>query len=309
MLLSVIICTHNPRADYLRRVLDALKAQTLPKEQWELLLIDNASRECLADAWDLSWHPSARHSREGELGLTPARLRGIKESAGELLVVVDDDNVLSFDYLEKAVSISRSFPQLAAFGGSGTSEYDEPPPRWFYRYAHMLTREIVADRWSNNPDDGTSTPVGAGMVVTRQLGLHYLAQSQANPLRKALDRRGTALSGGGDIDLALMSCDIGFGKGVFRDPTLTHLIPSRRLKLEYLLRLHRSQTASIMLRNYLRGDTPEQLTSKYIPRRARRILNRLRDVQSDPIERKMRHAWDRGVRDGIKLVFKLNQTL
>ena len=42
--ISAIICTHNPRPDYLRRVLDALKAQTLPKEQWELLLIDNASK-------------------------------------------------------------------------------------------------------------------------------------------------------------------------------------------------------------------------------------------------------------------------
>jgi len=36
---SVIICTHNPRPDYLQRVLDALKAQTLPKENWELLLM------------------------------------------------------------------------------------------------------------------------------------------------------------------------------------------------------------------------------------------------------------------------------
>jgi glycosyltransferase involved in cell wall biosynthesis len=39
---SVVICTHNSRRGYLVRVLDALKAQTLPREQWELLLIDNA---------------------------------------------------------------------------------------------------------------------------------------------------------------------------------------------------------------------------------------------------------------------------
>lgn len=55
--LSVIICTHNSRTNYMRRVLDALDAQTLPKEQWELLLIDNASREKSANIWDLSWHP------------------------------------------------------------------------------------------------------------------------------------------------------------------------------------------------------------------------------------------------------------
>jgi glycosyltransferase involved in cell wall biosynthesis len=307
MCVSVIICTHNPRSDYLRRVLDALKASTLPMERWELLLIDNASSECLADAWDLSWHPYARHIREDELGLTAARLRGITESAGQLLVFVDDDNVLSYDYLETAITISRSFPQIAAFGGSSVAEYEEQPPAWFFRYPNMPTREIVSDRWSNNPDDSSSTPIGAGMIVTRPLGFHYVAQSRANPLRKALDRCGTSLSAGGDIDLALMSCDIGFGKGVFKDLTLTHLIPASRLKLEYLLRLNRSMAASIMLRNHLRGDTPEQLRSKYIPRLSRRILNRLRVVQSDPIERKLRQAWDRGVRDGIKHVSQLHQ--
>ena len=40
------------------------------------------------------------------LGLTPARLRGIRESRGELLVFVDDDNVLERDYLEVALALA-----------------------------------------------------------------------------------------------------------------------------------------------------------------------------------------------------------
>ena len=48
MNLSVVICTHNQRKDYLQRTLEALKAQTLPPAQWELLLIDNASDEKLS---------------------------------------------------------------------------------------------------------------------------------------------------------------------------------------------------------------------------------------------------------------------
>src|ERR1700722_2249773 len=97
---SVIICSHNPRENYLRRVLDALRAQTLPAQEWELLLVDNASTEPLAGRFDLSWHPNARHVREEKTGLTPARLRGIAEANGELLVFVDDDNVLRSDYLQ-----------------------------------------------------------------------------------------------------------------------------------------------------------------------------------------------------------------
>ena len=60
MKLSVIICTFNPRRDYLTRVLIALKRQSLPMVQWDLVLIDNASNIPLDDTYDLSWHISAR---------------------------------------------------------------------------------------------------------------------------------------------------------------------------------------------------------------------------------------------------------
>src|SRR6202034_2788555 len=95
---SVIICSLNPRPEYLRRVLESLRAQTLPPDRWELVLVDNASREPLAGRWDLSWHPHGRHAREEELGLTPARLKGIAECRGEIVVFADDDNILAADF-------------------------------------------------------------------------------------------------------------------------------------------------------------------------------------------------------------------
>ena len=58
---SVVICTHNPRQNYLERTLDSLRAQTLPSHKWELILVDNASREPVADKCDLTWHPRGRH--------------------------------------------------------------------------------------------------------------------------------------------------------------------------------------------------------------------------------------------------------
>src|SRR6516164_4811858 len=102
---SVILCTHNPRPDYLDRVLASLRGQTLPAEQWEFLLVDNASNQLLAEIWDISWHSRRRHIREDELGLTAGRLRGIQESSGKLLVFVDDDNLLAPNFLEQAKAI------------------------------------------------------------------------------------------------------------------------------------------------------------------------------------------------------------
>src|SRR5471030_1526734 len=139
MELSVIICTHNPRPDYLTQTLDALKAQTLPKEQWELLLIDNASKEPLANSWDLSWHPHARHIREDELGLTPARMRGIQEAAAEVLVFVDDDNLLATGYLENALKLTISHPWVAAFGGNMIGEFETKPESCIEGVLHELS--------------------------------------------------------------------------------------------------------------------------------------------------------------------------
>ena len=96
--------------------MNALKAQTLPRPQWELLLVDNKSEKNWRTNGILSWHPNSRHVREDEIGLTAARLRAIREATGELLVFIDDDNILAPDFLEKALAIASRCPYLGAFG-------------------------------------------------------------------------------------------------------------------------------------------------------------------------------------------------
>jgi glycosyltransferase involved in cell wall biosynthesis len=234
--ISVIICTHNPRPDYLMRVLEALKSQTLPKDQWELLLVDNASKERLAEKWDLGWHPGARHIRETEAGLTPARLRGINESQGELLVFVDDDNILSSDYLELALEIGIERLYLGAWGGQCIPEFEIVPPDWFVPFYGFLTiSEFKTDRWSNYPL-GTehSLPCGAGMCIRKMVADSYVVNTNRNKVLRGLDRSGKLLLGGGDFDLAATAIDLNLGTGLFSSLKLVHIIPKARLQLEYL---------------------------------------------------------------------------
>ena len=91
--LSLIICSHNPREDYLNRTINSLQEQSIELNSWELLLIDNKSTDHLQDLFDLSWHPSSRTIREENIGLTNARIRGINESNSDLIIFIDDDNV------------------------------------------------------------------------------------------------------------------------------------------------------------------------------------------------------------------------
>jgi glycosyltransferase involved in cell wall biosynthesis len=256
--ISVIICTHNPRQDYLERTLAALKEQSLAKTQWELLLIDNASKEKLQEKWELSWHPQARHIREEQLGLTHARLRGIAEAMAELIVFVDDDNVLAPNYLADAAVIGQQFPFLGAWGGSAEAVYDIPPPPWIGKYAYLMAvREVTRDQWSNLVETDVTLPWGAGMCVRKVVAVTYANKVKGSPARSGLGRVGQSLGCSEDVDLASTALDMGMGTGLFSRLILKHLIPSGRLSEQYLIRLMKGNQYSNIVLNWCRGRPPQ----------------------------------------------------
>jgi len=258
---SVIICTHNPRPDALRRVLDSLAAQTLSRERWELLLVDNASDDPLELRWQLAWHPNARHIREDQLGLTPARLRGIRESRGDVLIYVDDDNVLAADYLETAQSLFSKHPQLGVIGaGILEPEFARQPPPELVPYLRILSlRRISSALWSNNPDDQAAVPWGAGLCVKRDVADAYvqlLGRLNRLNVYQLLDRRGRHLFGNGDVAFSWASVTSALGFGVFPQLRVTHLISADRVTQEYFLRLAQDSGFSGGVLDYLRTGLP-----------------------------------------------------
>lgn len=257
--ISVVICTHNPRPDYLRRTLDALKTQTLPQEQWELLLVDNASEKALTGVWDLSWHPRARHIRENELGLTPARLRGIHESKGDLLVFVDDDNVLAGDYLSTAAELFSRRSDLGVASGRLLPEYETPPPDWFQPYESWIAvRRLDRSLWSNFFDP-RSEPCGAGMCLRRPIAQSYAQKVLCNARQQILDRKGGSLLSGGDVAITKAAIGMGYSMGQFIDLNATHLIPSRRVSEKYLFSLYCNLQASGQLISWVESVDHEPL--------------------------------------------------
>ncbi len=281
------------------RVTGALKNQTLEKQFWEYLLIDNASAEPLARRIDLSWQPNARHIREEKLGLTPARLRGIQESAGELLVFVDDDNVLDADYLEQVLHLAGSWPMLGAFSGQVRPEFEEEPAEWTRQYwSRLAIREFNQDKWSNIPGLEDTMPNGAGLCVRHRVAAEYLSYHLNGKRMFVLDRAGTSLLSAGDTDLAATACDIGLGNGLFTSLKLTHLVPHERTEEEYLLRLAEAQTFSgIVLHSFRSRDaTPKRMAWKTI------AADQLRILFMDRQKRRFFRATRRGQRKGLKFL-------
>ena len=300
--LSVIICTHNPSFKYFDRVLTALKSQTLPMTEWELLIIDNASNQPLCEILDLNWHLNARHIHEDKLGLTHARIRGIQEAKSEIIVFVDDDNVLDSDYLEIALQIGKEWPVLGAWGGQAIAEFQEQPPDWTKPlWGKLAIREFDRDKWSNLIHQDDTVPYGAGLCIRKVVADKYAELVHSDPNRSQLDRTGkaensvTALMACGDIDMALTSCDLGFGTGLFKSLRLTHLIPPQRLQEDYLLKLIEGLTYSVVILESFRGKTPPKYSwlAKYLDYFRYWLL-------LDPRERRFKDAHFRGLNFAIK---------
>ena len=251
MKLSVIICTHNPRGDYLQRVLNALRNQTLDKEHWELVIIDNGSHENLAEKWELGWHPQVRHFRENRLGIAHARLCGIAVSNGEVIVFVDDDNVLASNYLAVTADLAVQWPMIGAWSGNVVPEFEvSPGPEVQSLLKYLCVRKVDRDQWGSHCAE---SPWGAGMGVRREVAQAYWREMQNQPVRTDLGRLGTGLLGGEDEDIAGQSRSLGLGTALFRDLSLTHLFPERRLTEKYLLQLIEGIETSYVLENALRG--------------------------------------------------------
>jgi glycosyltransferase involved in cell wall biosynthesis len=237
--ISVILCTHNPRENYLRRTLEALRAQTLVIKQWELLILDNASNPAIETLIDITWHQNARILVESELGKNAALSRGILHSAGALVIIVDDDNVLDPDYLTNALQIYKDYPFLGAFGGSIEAESEVDPPLSILPYREGLAiRRIEGDHWSNAREWSEATPFGAGMCVRREVAELYLDRVRKDRIRFALGPKGTSLGRGEDTDMAWTSFSLNKGTGCFARLRLTHLISKDRLTESYVERLY-----------------------------------------------------------------------
>ena len=193
--------------------------------------------------------------REERLGLTPARLRGIRESSGELLVFVDDDNVLDPDYLETALRIAGERPYLGSWSGQCRGKFDEEPPEWTRRYwGNLAIREFDEDRWSNLPRLSDTMPCGAGLCVRSGVATCYLHLNESGKRGFQFDRTGDSLVSGGDNDLAACACELGLGVGLFSALKLQHLMPPGRLTLDYLVRLVEGIHFSTVLLDGMRGS-------------------------------------------------------
>jgi glycosyltransferase involved in cell wall biosynthesis len=240
---SVLISTHNPDMGRLHRTLNGLFEQTLSTADWELVVVDNGSTPPLdVVALDLARHPRARLIREERLGLIFGRIAGIENSTGELIVFCDDDNLLTCDFLVRAMKIFAADPCLGNASGKTLPEFEATPPAWIAEFEGCLAlrdfgnERQVADRWAQAYPDFAFG--GGGAVFRREALLSCLTAFRNGAKVSIYGRTGEDLTSGEDNHFILAVLKAGFSVGYFPELVMTHLIPAQRLDKKHLARLN-----------------------------------------------------------------------
>ncbi|MDB5340381.1 MAG: glycosyltransferase family 2 protein, partial [Planctomycetaceae bacterium] len=183
--ISVILPTRNPNRERLAEVMRGLSQQTLARTLWDVCIVDNGSTPPLEiQMMDLGF--DVQVIAEMRPGLLWARLAGIKQTAGDLMVFIDDDTIPDRNFLSESVAFMDTYPALGTAGGRIGPRYLVTPPPWIDSIEWLLAiRDNGSEPLFWGQSDGTAlpswTPIGAGLLVRRAaIDAEYLTHVRDN---------------------------------------------------------------------------------------------------------------------------------
>lgn len=237
--ISVCICTYNG-ADRIALVIEALGRQTDGSGAWEVVVVDNASRdgtgEVVQAAFAAHLPKRSRLVREERQGLMHARRRAMQEARGGTIVFLDDDNIPLPDYIASLQKILADHPHIGVLGGRVVAEWIGTPTELGRAVAGFAL--ALCDR-GDEPfayHEVTGGPAGAGMVVSRDL-LRTIFE-EADLAARVKGRDDSGFGGGEDTAIVIRAHQLGYE--VRYEPALVirHRIPAARTEFPYLLKLY-----------------------------------------------------------------------
>ncbi len=233
-MLSVILCTYN-RDKYIYNVLKSLADNTLQKDRYEIVLVennctDNTRGECdrfVRDFPNVVFH----YVVETNQGLSHARNRGIKESKGEILVYVDDDALVNKEYLQTYAEFFENHPDIDAAGGPIIPRYETKEPVWMSHFTRALITgcKFLGKKAKEFPKNDYP---GGGNAAYRVSVFEKVGLFNVN-----LGRKGDSLVGAEEKDIFDKMTTQGMRFYYLPDAILYHLIPEKKLSKDYFDRL------------------------------------------------------------------------
>ena len=196
--LSLLIATYN-RSSWLVRTLQSVIEQDAPLDEWECVVVNNNSTDDTAERFAefAAQHPEVNMRMVTELnqGLSYARNRGIRESSGEYIAIIDDDERIAPGFISAYISLFDSTPDAVAAGGPIIAEYPHGRPVWmsYFTERAIANQMHLGNKVKEYPEG--YIPGGGNMALRRSAIRRY------GVFDISLGRVGNSLVGGEESDL------------------------------------------------------------------------------------------------------------
>ena len=244
-MISVVICTYN-RVSLLERTLTSFFAQTcLDDVEHELIVVDNNSTDdtrYVVESFQAGH--ALRYVFEPRQGLCAARNRGVAESHGEYVALLDDDVLLGREWL---IRLYECLDATGAdvVGGRCYLVEEGPLPDWYGPAFRKMLSEVELGPVRKPVPDGRG-------LFGLNLTFRKSTLQASGPFDENLDRKGATLLGGGETVKVRAMGEAG-GKVIYDpDAVVGHIIGEDRLQWNYFTRLSEGVGRSLALADHSR---------------------------------------------------------
>jgi GT2 family glycosyltransferase len=239
---TILIPTYN-RADYLKKCLDAIAHLHADRRSFEVVVVDNNStdktREVVTDFANAHADIAVRYVLELEQGVSNARNRGVKESAGEVICLLDDDSPPDPEWLAQLME-QFDDPSVGVAGGPSILDFQgRAVPPWLKGdlkglisgYGLPFTTPTQVTRWEQFP-------------LSCNMGIRKKALNEVASFRGDLGRIGHVKLTGGETDLTNRIHKAGWKIMYVPGAKVMHLVSPERLEKSYIYKIGYGHAAS-----------------------------------------------------------------
>ena len=165
--ISVIIPVFND-SERLKICLDALENQSLPKERYEVIVVDNGSRECIKSAVEGFGQVSVIH--EPKPGSYSARNAGIHVARGGILAFTDSDCIPSHDWLEHGLNALQHRPNCGLVAGKITLFFKNPDSPTAVELYESIELDFPQDKLLETERFGVTANLFTTKLIMNKIG-------------------------------------------------------------------------------------------------------------------------------------------
>lgn len=171
--ISLIICTYN-RDRYLPEALESIKRQTINSSEFQVIIVDNFSTDNTAAISQkfIKENPSIniKYCFEENKGLSFARNRGIKEAESPIISYVDDDAILSPNFLEEMLMFFNKYTDAVGAGGKVIPKYEDgKEPEWMNKFLYGFVGKLDYGSDILQFNENMKYPAGCNMTYKKEI--------------------------------------------------------------------------------------------------------------------------------------------